>query len=168
MKSAGEFIVRHRRLLLIALLTVTLLVSSSANRRRLEEEAIMTSMPVIRTNESSATAVAAYISDRDAIYQRDVEALSALISRQDLDERTLHSAALQLQALIHHREARDAIEEALATTSLAPCAALVTDGAVTLVTAKAAPTAEDSALVLTLASIHAGINPEDVRIITAE
>jgi hypothetical protein len=38
----------------------------------------------------------------------------------------------------------------------------------TLVTAKSTITDKDSTLVLTLAAAHAGIRPENVRIITAE
>lgn len=168
MKITGEFITRHRHLLLIALLTVTLLVSSSANRHRLEGEAIVTSVPVARMTDPAAAAVDGYITDRNAAHNRDVEALTSLIAQDDLDERTRQNAAGQLSALIHCREARNAIEEALSVTDLAPCAAVVTQDAVTLVTAKAAPTADDAALVMTLASVHAGVSTEDVRIITAK
>lgn len=168
MKITGEFITRHRHLLLIALLTVTLLVSSSANRHRLENSAIVTSVPVGRITDPAAQAVAAYITDRDAAHHQDVEALTQLIAQEDLDARTRQDAASQLASLIHCREARDAIEEALSGTDLSPCAAVVTRNAVTLVTAKAAPTDEDAALVMTLASVHAGVSMEDVRIITAK
>lgn len=167
MKTAGEFVTRHRHLLLIALLSVTLLVSSSANRRRLENEAIVTSVPVMRSADPAAAAVAGYISDRDTTYLKDIDALTELIAQTTLDAQTRQNAADQLALLIHCREARDAIEEALASTDLAPCAAVVTKDAVTIVTAQSTPTDDDAALVITLANAHAGVGPEDVRIITA-
>ena len=168
MKTAGEFITRHRHLLLIALLTVTLLVSSDANRRRLEDEAVVTSIPVTQTADTASIAVATYVSERDAAYQQDIATLTALLSQDGIGERAQQDAADQLQAMIRRREARDAIEEILASTDLAPCAAVITGDAMTLVTAKSVPSAEDSALVLTLAAAHADIAPEKVHIITAE
>lgn len=164
MKHAPDFLHRHRRLLLIVLLTVTLLVSSEANRRRLQEEAVVTSLPVTQT----VPAVSAYAAQRNDAYLQEVAALDALVSQEGLDSRTRQSAAAQLQALVHHRECQQALEAALSVTALAPCAAVVTDGGVTLITAKQEITPEDSALVLTLAEIHAGASPSDVRIMTAE
>lgn len=168
MKPAAGFLTRHRRLLLIALLSVTLLVSSTANRRRLEQEAVVTSLPVVHTQSSAVTAVNAYIDERDAAHQRDVAALTALIAQEELDAQTRQAAADQLQALVHSRESQQALEAALASTSLAPCAAVVTGTNVTIVTAKTEITPEDSALVITLAAAHAGAAPGDVRILTAE
>ncbi len=167
MKHAADFLTRHRRLFLIALLSVTLAVSSEANRRRLQEDAVVTSLPVMQT-AAPDVAVATFTADRDAMHQRDVAALTALISQENIDSRTREDAAVQLQELIRNRECQQALESALASTALAPCTAVVTGSSVTLVTAKQEITPEDSALVLTLAAAHAGVAPEDVRILSAE
>lgn len=166
MKRIADLIVRHRQLLLIALLTATLVAGSTVNRKRLEAEALLTSLPVDRS--TSAVAVAAYVNERAAAHERDVAALTALIQQTDMDERTRQDAADTLQALVRSRESQQALEDALSATALAPCAAVVSGGSVTIVTAKSAITPEDSALVLALAQAHAGADPEDVRILTAE
>ncbi|MBQ2954776.1 MAG: SpoIIIAH-like family protein [Clostridia bacterium] len=166
MQHLTRFILRHRRLLLIALLSVTLLLGSEANRLRLQEEAIVTSLPV--THTEAATAVSAHATLQEDQHARDVEALSALIARDDLDALTRQDAAAQLSAMVANREGRLALEEALSATALAPCSAVVAGGSVTVVTAKAEITPEDSALVLTLAAAHCGAAPEDVRILPAE
>lgn len=168
MKKAGAFITRHRRLLLISLLTVTLLASSAANRRRLEGEAIVTSLPITSVQAASDDSIAVFIADRDALHQQEVAALSALIDRTDIDSRTRDQAAAQLTALVQSRQAREALEDALSGTALAPCTAVVSGGAVTIITANPSPSGEDAALVMTLAAAHAGVQPQDVRILPAE
>lgn len=168
MKTLAEFITRHRRMLLIALLSVTMLVSSALNRRRLEEDAVLTSLPVTQVPAGRSDPVSAYISGRDAAHQQDVEALSSLIARDDIDPLTRERAAEEMCELIRHREAQDALEAALASTDLAPCTAVVTDRAVTIVTGKTLLTPEDSALILTLAAAHADADPEDVHVMTAQ
>ena len=113
-------------------------------------------------------AVAAYVDERAAAHERDIAALTALIQQSDMDERTRQDAADTLQDIVRNRECQQALEDALSATALAPCAAVVSGGSVTIVTAKNAITPEDSALVLALAQAHAGAAPEDVRILTAE
>ena len=164
MTRIAAFILRHRRMLLIALMTVTLLVSSEANRRRLQDADATTALPV--SSLQRATAVESYILDRDAVHDRDVAALTALISEEAVDDRTREDAARELQSLVRNRECQEALEQALASTALAPCAAVVTGSSVTLVTAKADITDEDAALVLALAAAHASARPQDVRILT--
>ena len=65
-----------------------------------------------------------------------------------------------------NREYQQALETALASTALAPCAAVVSGGSVTIITGKTDISPQDSALVLTLAAAHAGAKPSDVRILT--
>lgn len=168
MKKTGAFITRHRRLLMISLLTVTLLASSAANHRRLEGEAIVTSLPVTSVQTASGESIAVFVADRDVLHQQEVAALSALIDRADIDSRTREEAAAQLTMLVQNRQAREALEDALSGTALAPCAAVVAGGAVTIVTANPSPTQEDAALVMVLAAAHAGAQPQDVRILPAE
>lgn len=168
MKKAGEFLTRHRNLFLLALLLTTLCISSAANRQRLEEARETTALPVMKTESQPSAAVSAYIDERDAAHQRDVAALTALCAQDGLDAQTLQDAAERLMQLTANREAQQALEDALAGSSLAPCAAVVSGGSVTIVSSKADVTDEDAALVMTLAAAHAGVPPENVRIITAE
>lgn len=157
------FITRHRNLLLVMLLTATLAVSSAANRRRLEEAQQTTALPVMQTE----SAISVYRADRDGSYLTDVEALQAVSADTTLEATTREAAAARLTQLIADREAEAALETALSQTSLAPCAAVVSGGSVTIVTEKASITQEDSALAITLAAAHAGAEAADVRIITA-
>lgn len=167
MKKPAAFITRHKRLLLFAMMLVTLAVSSFANQQRLEGGAAVTSLPVMQTTPS-AEPVMAYLDDRAAAYRRDIDALTALIQQEELDSRTREDAAAQLQALIEAHTASSALEEALASSALAPCAAVLSGGSLTLVTACTSVSEADTALVLTLAAAHAGVAPENVRIRTAE
>lgn len=167
MKIAGAFLTRHRNLILFALLLTTLCVSSAENQRRLSADHSSTAIPVIKTTAPSA-AVSTYISERDAAYQRDTAALSALCTQENLEAKTRASAAERLQTLIANREAQQALEDALSSTSLAPCAAVVSGGSVTIVTQKADITEQDAALVITLAAAHAGVKAENVRILPTE
>lgn len=164
MNENTPFIARHRRLLLIALLAVTLLVSSEMNRRSLEAETVFTTLPV--SVNSAAEALQVYKADRDSTDERNTSALLALTENEAIDPQTRQAAAAQLTAICANREHQQALEAALASTALAPCAAVVTGSSVTIVTGKAEITPEDSALVLSLAAAHAGAKPSDVRIMT--
>lgn len=166
MKKIADYLSRHRTSLLIALLTSTLFISSRMSRIRLEQEAVTTALPV--THAEASAPVRAYISERDAAYQRDIAALTALVNQEDLDARTREAAADEMRALIRNHEGQIALEDALASTSLAPCAAVVSGGSITLVTAKAEITQEDSALVFMLCQAHTGVEPANVQILTAE
>lgn len=167
MRKAADFITRHKNMLLIALLSVTLLLSSEANRRRLSDGLFTTALPVTQTQEA-ALAVSACALEQDAAYDRELTALSALIAREDIEASTREAAAEEMQAIIHDRQAREALDTALAATSLAPCTAVISGGSVTIVTAKSEITPEESALALSLASAHAGAQMQNVRILTGE
>lgn len=168
MNKAGEFLTRHRNLFLLTLLLTTLCISSASNQARLEASNETTALPVMRTSSQTTSAVSAYISERDAAHQRDVAALTALCAQEELDSQTRQDAADRLTQLIANREAQQALEDALSLSSLAPCAAVVSGGSVTIVTHKRDVTEQDAALVLTLATAHAGAEAADVRIVPAE
>lgn len=161
--SKQGFLSRHRNLLLIMLLSATLAVSSAANRRRLEEAQPTTALPVMQTT----SAIAVYQEERAASYLTDIAALQAVSADASLDAATREAAADRLTQLVADREAEAALETALSQSDLAPCAAVVSGGSVTIVTGKAQITQADSALAMTLAAAHAGISAEDVRIITS-
>lgn len=163
-----HFISRHRNLFVVSLLCTALVISSAVSQRRLESEYPVTSLPVMKTNAAAQHPVAAYIDERDAAYQRDVAALTALCAAESIDSRTRNEAAQTLSRLVSDHAAQSALEEALAESILAPCAAVVSGGSVTIVTARTEVTQEASALALTLAAAHADAKPGDVRILTAE
>lgn len=166
MKHLADLLVRHRTLFLICLLTATFLLSSLAAQSRLEDDAIVTSLPV--TSLTPSDAVQTFSGQRETTQLNELTALTALTNEESMDDATRRAAAAQLQALVSDRSSQQALEAALASTGLAPCAAIVSGGSVTIVTHQAEISPHDSALVLTLASAHAGASPENVRIITAE
>ena len=57
---------------------------------------------------------------------------------------------------------------ALCETALAPCVAVVSEGSVTIVTEKEGLTSGETALVMTMAQAHAGVEPSGVRVVTAQ
>lgn len=156
----NSILTRHRSLFMVVLMTAALLVSSVINQRRLEKEAQTVSLPV-------TSAVAVFQAEHADSYITDVAALHAVSINGTLDAATREAAAQRLTQLTADREAEAALDHLLATSSLAPCAAVVSGGSVTIVTEKAAVSQEETALVLTLAAAHAGASPEDVRIMTA-
>lgn len=168
MTRTAQFISRHRNLFLMAILCMTLCLSSVVNSRQLEAGREATTLPVMKTQASDASPVAAYIDTRDTAYEQDIEALTALCAQEDLDPRTRDEAAETLARLISDHAAQLALEAALADSMLAPCACVVSGGSVTVVTQQQSVSPEASALVLALAAAHAGASPADVRIMTAE
>ena len=97
-----------------------------------------------------------------------MDALEHLTAQPLLDKSTREAAAEQLQSIIDIRQAQSAIEGALSNSSLSPCVAVIAGNALTIITSKSTVTDKDTALIMTLAAAHAGIQPENVRIITAE
>lgn len=158
------FIARHRNLLLIVLLASTLALSSNAARQRLESARPTTALPVTQ----AASPVAAYTAQRDTSFLTDLQALHSLCENASLDAATREAAADRLTRLIADRDAEAALEEALSRTALAPCAAVISGGSVTIVTEKAALTPEEAALALTLAVAHTGLPAASVRILPAQ
>ena len=167
MSNIGEMLTRHRNLFLLALLITTLAVSGYASRQRLQERAATVDIPVTETVAQPQSALDRYRQQRDQEALSDIAALERLIAQATLDEATREAAAAQLQEIIDNRQAQSALEGALSGSSLYPCAAVVSGGSVTIVTQKSTVTDKDSALVMTLAAAHAGVTPENVRIITA-
>ena len=167
MSNIGEMLTRHRNLFLLALLITTLAVSGYASHQRLQERAATVDIPVTETVAQPQSALDRYRQQRDQEALSDIAALERLIAQATLDEATREAAAAQLQEIIDKRQAQSALEGALSGSSLYPCAAVVSGGSVTIVTQKSTVTDKDSALVMTLAAAHAGVAPENVRIITA-
>ena len=164
----GDLLTKHRNLFLVILLSATLAVSGAANQQRLRADSPTVNIPVMAVSAPALSALEAYRQQRDADALADISSLEQLIAQASLDAQTRDAAADQLQRIIDARQAQTALEGALVNSSLAPCVAVIAGEALTIVTEKAAITEKDSALVFTLADAHAGIRPENIRIITAE
>ena len=168
MNQLGQWLTTHRNAFLLGLLTLTLVVSGYANQQRVTAASSTVSIPVMETATQPLSPLESCRQQRDQEALRDMAALETLINQPLLDEATREASADQLAALVSNRQAQSALESALSGSSLHPCVAVVSNESVTIVTEKSAVTDKDSALVLTLAAAHAGVSPENVRIITAE
>ena len=157
----------HRNLLLLALLLTTMAVSYLVNQRQLAQEASAVTIPVTEVAAPTAAPIEQYRQERDAAALKDMAALEALCAQDNLDAQTRADAAAQLQRLIDVRQKQTALEGALLESGIAPCAAVVAEGSVTIVTEKATLTDGETALLLTMAQAHAGVEPSGVRVITA-
>jgi len=162
-----SLLTRHRNLFLIALLAATLAVSSEMNRQRIASSHPTVTLPV-SAPATDLSAVSVWADERDADYQRDLAALRALTEQESLDSRTREDAAARLTELIASHQAQQALDKALSQSMLAPCASIVTASSVTIVTEQTTVPDEAAALALTLAAVHAGASPSDVRIITSK
>ena len=168
MNQLGQWLTKHRNAFLLGLLTLTLVVSGYANQQRVTAASSTVSIPVMETATQPLSPLESCRQQRDQEAWRDMAALETLINQPLLDEATREASADQLAALVSNRQAQSALESALSGSSHHPCVAVVSNESVTIVTEKSAVTDKDSALVLTLAAAHAGVSPENVRIITAE
>ena len=166
MKRPGDLLAKHRNAFLLGLLATTLAVSGYANQQQGQPDSV--NIPVTEVFSQPLSALESFRQQRDQSVLADIAALERLCAQADLDDKTRREAAAQLQQIIDARQAQSALEGALAGSSLYPCAAVVHNGSVTIVTEKSAVTDKDSALVLTLAAAHAGALPENVRIIPAQ
>ncbi len=161
------FIRKHRNVLLLLCLLLTLAFSWLATNQRLVDAAATVSLPVEPVSAAPAGKLAQFRARQEAAFAADTASLQALCDREDLSAATREDAALQLQQLIAAREKQLALEGALTQSGLYPCVAVVGEGSVTLVTEKSTLSDGESALVLTLAQAHAGVEPSGVRVITA-
>lgn len=168
MNKLGDLLTKHRNSFLLGLLIITLAVSGYASRQQATEASATVEIPVTEAAAQPLSPLETYRQQRDQEARSNIAALEKLIAQVNLDEATRDAAAQQLQQIIDNRQAQTALEGALIGSSLYPCAAVVSDGSVTIVTEKAAVTDKDSALVLTMAAAHAGASPENVRIISAK
>ncbi len=168
MKHIADLLTKHRNLFLLTLLTATLAVSTHVNQERLQANAVTVDIPVMAVSGDAISPLERFRQQRDQSAAADIAALERLIAQPALDDQTRDAAAARLSAMIDINQAQTALEAALLNSSLSPCVAVVTMDAVTIVTGKSTVTEKDSALVLTLANAHTGVQPANVRIITAE
>lgn len=162
----SDWFIKHRNLFLILLLVTTLAIGANASRDQLHSPTV--EIPVMAVTSPTLSPLESYRQQRDQQTLTDIAALEKLIAQSTLDTDTKEDAAVRLQAMIAARQAQSALEGSLCGSSLAPCVAVLAGDALTIVTEKADINKKDTTLVLTLAAAHAGIRPENVRIITAE
>ena len=168
MRISGDFITRHKNLLLALLLLATMLASSLSNQERLAQEAATVSLPVVEPYAEPAGKIELFRQQRDAASLQDMTALQALVDQAELDPQTRTEAAEQLRALVDAREKQIALEGSLLESGIQPCVAVVSAGQVTIVTEKAALTDDETALLMTMAQLHAGAAPSQVSVITTD
>lgn len=161
MNRLGEFLTKHRNMLLISLVAAAMLIGHFSP----DDQPVTVDIPVIETAAAVTDPVESFRQRRNLAESADIAALEQLVGRDDLDEQTRRKAAERLQSIVDARQIQSAIEGALVTSSLYPCAVVLEGGILSIVTEKSAVTDRDTALVLSLAADLGGIKPEDVRII---
>ncbi|MBR2718704.1 MAG: SpoIIIAH-like family protein [Clostridia bacterium] len=162
-----EFILKHRNALLLLCLLFTLAASWFFTNRRLTEAAATVSLPVEPVSAPVASYLDAFRARQEEAYRSDMAALQALCDQENLSSATREDAAAQLRRMVDTRQTQLALEGALAQSGVSPCVAVISPGSVTVVTEKASLSDGESALVMTLAQAHAGVEPSGVRVMTA-
>lgn len=162
-----EFILKHRNALLLLCLLVTLAASWFFTNRRLTEAAATVSLPVEPVSAPVASHLDAFRARQEEAYRSDTAALQALCDQENLSSATREDAAAQLRRMVDTRQTQLALEGALAQSGVSPCVAVISPGSVTVVTEKASLSDGESALVMTLAQAHTGVEPSGVRVMTA-
>ncbi len=162
-----EFILKHRNALLLLCLLVTLAASWFFTNRRLTEAAATVSLPVEPVSAPVASHLDAFRARQEEAYRSDTAALQALCDQENLSSATREDAAAQLRRMVDTRQTQLALEGALAKSGVSPCVAVISPGSVTVVTEKTSLSDGESALVMTLAQAHAGVEPSGVRVMTA-
>lgn len=163
----NQFLAKYRNYFLFVALLATLAVSYFAHQERLLRASATVSLPVEQVTASPSGKLEEFRLRRDESLQTDMAALQALCDQDNLDAQTREDAAAKLQALIDTRQAQLALEGALTQSGVYPCLAVISPGSVTIVTEKATLSDGESALVMTLAQAHAGVEPSGVRVMTA-
>ena len=162
-----DFIIKHRNALLLMCLLVTLALSWFFTNQRLTEAAATVSLPVEQVTAPAATKLEEFRTRREETFLADMATLQSLCDQENLSAATREDAAQQLQRMVDTRQAQLALEGALVQSGVSPCVAVISQGSVTIVTGKSDLSTGESALVMTLAQAHAGVEPSGVRVMTA-
>ncbi|MDY2656045.1 MAG: SpoIIIAH-like family protein [Candidatus Limiplasma sp.] len=105
---------------------------------------------------------------REAAYDKDVAALTALLDSGAADEETRAQAAARLDRLVADHQSELGLEETLNQAGFAPCVVLLQNSALTVIVASSDMTAETSAAILSLCAAHTDIGVENIRIMARE
>ena len=101
---------------------------------------------------------------RESAYESDVAALQAMLESGAADAATQELAAQKLAQLIAEHQNEIGLEEALGEAGYENAVVLVQNGAVTVLIPEEKLTEENSAQILALCVIHAGVGAENVRV----
>ncbi len=104
---------------------------------------------------------------REAAYDKDVAALTALLQSGAADEPTRAQAAQRLEQLVGDHQTELGLEDALQKAGFAPCVVLLQNGALTVVVS-GQMSAEQSAAILSLCVAHSDVAAENIRIMARE
>lgn len=105
---------------------------------------------------------------REEAYDKDVQALTALLQSGAADADTQAQAAKHLDELIMAHQAETAVEEALLEAGYDRCAVVISGGAVTVMLPSEELTAQNSAAVVSLCAAHANAGADSIRLIPLE
>ena len=122
----------------------------------------------LSASQTPAPAAAQERTAREAAYDKDVAALTALLDSGAADEETRAQAAERLDRLVADHQSELGLEEALNRAGYSPCVVLLQNGALTVIVASADMTAEASAAILSLCIAHTDIGVENIRIMARE
>lgn len=103
---------------------------------------------------------------REEAYDKDRASLETLLASDAADEATRAQAAERLERLVSDHQSEIAVEEALRATGYGPVLVLLQNGALTVILSGGK--AGDSAAIFSLCAAHAGVSPENIRIMTAD
>lgn len=101
---------------------------------------------------------------RETAYDRDVAALQAMLESGAANEATQEMAAQKLAELIGEHQHEIGLETALLEAGYENAVVLMQNGAVTVMVPQERMNEETSAQLLELCVVHAGVGPENIRI----
>lgn len=101
---------------------------------------------------------------RETAYDRDVAALRAMLESGAANEATQEMAAQKLAELIGEHQHEIGLETALLEAGYENAVVLMQNGAVTVMVPQERVNEETSAQLLELCVVHAGVGPENIRI----
>ena len=122
----------------------------------------------LSASQTPAPAAAQERTAREAAYDKDVAALTALLDSGAADEETRAQAAARLDQLVADHQSELGLEETLNQAGYSPCVVLLQNGALTVIVASSDMTAEASAAILSLCAAHTDIGVENIRIMARE
>lgn len=152
-------------LLLMAVMTLT---AAACLMYQTKPRSTAALLPVSTAATSVLTPTEEYRLARNETELRDLAALEAICQSDAVDAELRADAAQALQTLVSARQRQLAVEGALLQSGLGDCVAVITGDILTLVSQQKTLTAQQSAQVVELAQIHAGVSAANIRVVCAE
>lgn len=150
-----------------ALLIAAMLLTAAITWRCLAGDARPLTIPTLTAAEDTLSPLEHFRLERNETELRNMAALELLCAPDQPDETLRHDAAVQLQTLIDARQKQLAMEAILLESGFGACTAVLTNDQLTIVTDTATLTDRDNALLLELSQLHAGVSPQNLRVICA-